>query len=196
MSSIYSIYKATNTINGKVYVGFTSNWPDRIGQHKYESKNSNKAFHRALRKYGENNFDWQLIYQSKELTHTLKTMEPHFIKEYKSFGKNGYNLTEGGEGIFGYTFSEKTIESFKLKRSGSKNPMYGKKGILNPNFGKKCHTKEFKKSRSDYMKNNNPSVLYRVKCEHCQKEMSKSNHTKWHGDKCNYFLSQSSTRIR
>lgn len=188
MSSIYSIYKATNTINNKVYIGFTSKWPLRIIQHKSHSKNSKTAFHRALRKYGENNFNWELLYQSKDLQHTVSTMEPHFISEYNSFGEGGYNLTEGGEGTLGMKYTKETKLMWSKQRKGSGNGMYGKKGVLNPNFGKHCHTDEFKSFRRQQMKDNNPSKLYRVKCVHCNKELSKSNHTRWHGNKCKLYL--------
>ena len=50
MSSIYSIYKATNTINGKVYIGFDSNWPNRQNEHKYLLNTRNQKFYYALRK--------------------------------------------------------------------------------------------------------------------------------------------------
>jgi group I intron endonuclease len=198
MSSIYSIYKATNTINNKVYIGFTSKWPLRISQHKSHSKNSKTKFHKALIKYGQNSFSWELLYQSKDLQHTMTIMEPYFIAEYNSFGKGGYNLTKGGEGTIGTKHKKETKLMWSKQRTGSRNGMYGKKGILNPNFGKHCHTDDFKSRKSKQMKENNPSKLYRVKCIYCKKEMSKSNHTKWHGDKCNYFLSlsQSSTLIR
>jgi len=100
MSSIYSIYKITNTINGKVYIGFDSNWPNRQKSHKYASNKRNQKIYYAFRKYGWNNFIWEVIYQSKDDNHCLNIMESYFIEEYDSF-KNGYNLTLGGEGTLG-----------------------------------------------------------------------------------------------
>jgi group I intron endonuclease len=107
MSSIYSIYRCTNTTNGKIYIGFDSNWPKRKNKHLYDyknpnSKNYNCHFYRAIRKFGIDNFEWDIVYQSTNKEHCLSIMEPHFIKEYKSF-VNGYNMTEGGEGTFGKT---------------------------------------------------------------------------------------------
>lgn len=96
---IYSIYKATNTINGKIYIGFTKNGLRRARSHIY-SRKTNNFFHNAIRKYGPENFSWEIIYQSKDLNHTLNTMESYFICEYNSFidfkNSNGYNLTIGG----------------------------------------------------------------------------------------------------
>ncbi len=101
---IYTIYKSVNRINGKVYIGFDSKWPKRIERHEYNYKNHKQKkhfkFYRALRKYGWNNFIWEVIYQSKDGLHCLQVMESYFIKEYDSFN-NGYNMTLGGEGTLG-----------------------------------------------------------------------------------------------
>ena len=107
MSNIYrifTIYRCVNLLNGKCYIGFASNWPKRQRDHKrshLDPKKSTKFYH-ALSKYGWNNFQWDIIYQSKELcqnpkqSHTLNVMEPFFIKEYDSI-ENGYNTTLGGD---------------------------------------------------------------------------------------------------
>lgn len=107
--NIYTIYKATNTINGKVYIGFDSKWPRRKTNHKNSSKHKKNIFHKAIKKYGWENFSWEIIYQAKEDvetvqdSHTLSVMEPYFISEYKSYigyeNSNGYNMTIGGQGV-------------------------------------------------------------------------------------------------
>jgi len=188
MSSIYSIYKVTNTINNKVYIGFDSNWPTRKKEHFRESSTSTRIFHKAIRKYGWQNFEWEIIYQSKDRDYTLNVMEKYFIKEYNSFGENGYNMTVGGEGTFGFKISDDTRKLLSEKRAGKNNPNYGKTGKLSPIFGKKLHTNDFKLKVKKMMCEKNPSKLFRVVCEHCQLEVSKSNHTRWHGKKCKLFL--------
>lgn len=126
---IYSIYKVVNSANGKVYIGFDSAWPARKKSHKYYLKHRDQAFYRALRKYGWNNFNWEVIYQSTDGYHCLNVMEPHFIKEYDSLIK-GYNETKGGEGALGRKLSvetkKKMSESALGKHVGTKNGMYGK----------------------------------------------------------------------
>lgn len=105
MSSIdiYSIYKSTCTVNGKVYIGYTSNYTSRVYSHKNDcfKKHKNTSFYSAIRKYGWDNFTWEIIYQSYDRTHTLEVMEPFFIREYNSYvhfeNSNGYNMTFGGE---------------------------------------------------------------------------------------------------
>jgi group I intron endonuclease len=120
---IYSIYKATNKINGKVYIGFDSNWPKRQKDHKKDHKKikGNHKFYNAIKKYGWNNFEWSIIYQSKDAEHTLKSMEPFFIKEFNSYVV-GYNSTLGGEGTLGLkrVFTTEHIQKLSMSKNGRK----------------------------------------------------------------------------
>jgi group I intron endonuclease len=120
--SIYSIYKCVNVVTGKVYIGFDSNWPKRqkrhlSDSHKTSSRAYNDVFHKAIRKYGQENFEWHVIYQSLDGKHCKDVMENYFIVENHShvnFKKsNGYNMTLGGDGMLGFKHSKKS----KLKNS-------------------------------------------------------------------------------
>lgn len=118
MNRIYTIYKATNTINQKCYIGFDSKWPQRKAAHKHAAKKgANQPLEKAIRKYGFDSFVWVVIYQSYERDHTLNVMENHFIKEYDSYGINGYNITTGGEGAFGWVPSDETKQKIGLANS-------------------------------------------------------------------------------
>jgi len=150
--NIYSIYKATNKVNGKVYIGFDSNWPHRKNSHKCYHKNGDTKFYRAIKKYGWDNFDWEIIYQSKDKIHTKDIMENYFIEQYHSY-KNGYNSTLGGDGTFGFVnpnikrgfnangwLGKKHTEKTKLKMSqnmrGVKKPNANQTGSKNNNSKK------------------------------------------------------------
>ena len=150
MSSIYSIYKATNTTNGKIYIGFDSNWPQRQNSHKYHSNKRNQKFYCAIRKYGWHNFIWEVIYQSKEGNHCLNVMEPYFIKEYNSFNF-GYNLTLGGEGTLGRPSQEITKNKIsKALKNKPKSKEHLQK-MSDTRKGKKQSSETLRK-RSDSMK--------------------------------------------
>jgi group I intron endonuclease len=98
-----TIYKATNSINGKSYIGFDSAWPKRKNRHLENAiYNREGKFYDAIRKYGWDKFQWEILYQSEDKEHTLNVMETQFIREYNTFNQ-GYNMTEGGEGCFGAT---------------------------------------------------------------------------------------------
>ena len=121
---IYSIYKCVNKVNGKVYIGFDSNWPSRKQQHYYIHRSKicpDYPFYNALHKYGWDNFEWSLLYQSKDESHCLNEMENHFILTHNSFirfeNSNGYNSTLGGEGTFGKKQTEKNKKKQAERRS-------------------------------------------------------------------------------
>ena len=94
------IYKATNTISGKVYIGKTIQSLDaRWRSHLRDVKcNSSAYFHHAIRKYGPDVFKVEVIHTAKTLVE-LSKMETFFIVLYQSFKtENGYNRTMGGDG--------------------------------------------------------------------------------------------------
>lgn len=118
--TIYSIYKATNIVNGKSYIGFTKDFSRRKAQHIGGSRNPQLYFHYAIRKYGIDNFRWEIICQSKNGQHLLEEMEPHFIREYDTF-KNGYNQSYSIEGQ--KIISDEGLNTLKTKMLGDHNPM-------------------------------------------------------------------------
>ncbi|QJT70411.1 hypothetical protein [Microcystis phage MaeS] len=93
------IYLATNRVNGKKYVGLTT-FPlsTRKSIHKYEAnkKNSPFRFHCAIRKYGFDSFDWDIIDSATSETELFEK-EKEWVIKFDSF-KNGYNSNEGGTG--------------------------------------------------------------------------------------------------
>ena len=112
------IYKATNTVNGKVYIGkyegqyFTT----RKSGHKYQAfkLNSQYAFHRAIRKHGWDAFEWSII-DSADSKAELCEKEKYWIDYHKSWTAredcNGYNMTIGGDGVSGFEITEEYRES-------------------------------------------------------------------------------------
>lgn len=91
------IYKITNTINGKMYIGKTeSTIEKRFQQHCKDSqrdKMSNRPLYKAMRKYGVEFFSIEEI----EETDSPEEREIYWIEFYGTF-KNGYNATMGGDG--------------------------------------------------------------------------------------------------
>ena len=62
------VYKATNKINGKIYVGRTIHKLDqRIKEHKLASKNGKSYFYNAIKKYNISNFSWSILSICKHL---------------------------------------------------------------------------------------------------------------------------------
>lgn len=120
------VYCAANKINGFKYIGITTkSLEERKRQHFYQVFNEKKKnyFYRALRKYGWDNFEWSIIHEASTLEELLEK-ESFFIKEYKTFKKNGYNETVGGRGCFGWKHSEETKKKIS---AASKENNKGKK---------------------------------------------------------------------
>ncbi len=99
------IYKITNKINGKVYIGQTiktvnKRFKEHINSSKCKSRNSyNYPLCKALRKYGINNFSVEKIEELQDFTQReIDERETYWIKYYNSINKNfGYNQLQGGK---------------------------------------------------------------------------------------------------
>jgi group I intron endonuclease len=114
------IYKVTNQINQKSYVGKTE-LPFNIRKNNHLSdtrRGCEFAFHRALRKYGEENFIWEIIEDGIADKNLLDDRERYYIALCESFGSRGYNMSEGGEGQTGWVPSEETRAKWSEQRKG------------------------------------------------------------------------------
>lgn len=88
------IYKATNTVNGKYYIGKTKNsLVSRIKSHKIASTKKDWLFYRAINKYGFDKFKWEVIIECGNIDE-LNELEKKYISE----NKDGYNVAKGGDG--------------------------------------------------------------------------------------------------
>lgn len=91
------IYKVTNKINNKVYIGQTI-LPLKLRKscHISQSKRENGDFYRAIRKYGKNNFIWEVLDDTALNQNELDDFERKYIKKYNSI-EDGYNINDGGK---------------------------------------------------------------------------------------------------
>lgn len=127
---MYLIYRATHKVNNKQYIGFTVHTLyKRKQQHIIHARHCQKYnkvtpyFWKALNKYGEDAFIWEVLYMSKDLEHCRDEMEDYFIQLYDTYA-SGYNSMRGGNGGQGLP--------------GSRNGMFGR-----------THTNDVKQRLSD-----------------------------------------------
>ena len=108
------IYKITNNVNQKIYIGQTINSLNRRKiKHKHTSTFADYPISRAIRKYSIENFSWDILCECTSKTE-LNAMECHYILQYRSnIPKFGYNLTLGGEGCVGYKHTEESLEKMR-----------------------------------------------------------------------------------
>lgn len=141
MSAI--IYLITNKVNGKHYIGQTS-----VGLEERWSGHCSAALsgspyhlHNAIRKYGPDAFIREILEHTT--TENVNAREIYWIAELKS-KETGYNMTDGGDGMRGWSPSEATRTKISLARkgryAGKNHPMYGTTG----GFYGKLHTQESK----------------------------------------------------
>jgi group I intron endonuclease len=99
---IAGIYKITNTVNGKVYIGQSVNIYARWKVHKtgYVHEKSCRRLHSAMKSYGIDKFSFEIIEITSNDKNILNSLEKKYIKKYHTFIDDpkcqGYNLTDGG----------------------------------------------------------------------------------------------------
>jgi group I intron endonuclease len=141
------IYKITNKVNGKCYIGFTNKTLiARFRKHVNSSTSgSNVILHKAIRKYGRENFTIEVLEKSEDEKFLLEERESFYIQKYNTL-ENGYNMTLGGQGCIGFQHSEearKTISEQYKERW--KDPEFIEKQKSNPRMTGKKHSEETRK---------------------------------------------------
>jgi hypothetical protein len=106
------IYRVTNMINGKQYIGQTSRTLEKRWIEHCSASSGCVALHNAILKYGRENFKVEQIDIALDQVE-LDYKEIKYIELYNTLAPNGYNLTKGGD--------------YKKDMRGEHNPMYGKK---------------------------------------------------------------------
>jgi len=171
------IYKTTNLINGKFYIGKdTRNLKCYLG--------SGELLKRAIDKYGKENFKKEILEFCDNLFE-LDSREKFWIKELKAI-ENGYNLTEGGTG--GDTFTnnpnkelirnnlEKRVYSDDVKQKRIKNLIPFQKGENHLNFGKKQTDETKNKRKEKFLKNGYTSPMFGKNHTEESKEKNRQKH--------------------
>lgn len=101
------IYKITNKINNKIYIGKALNIERRWAVHKFYTSHEapSYAIYNAIHKYGLENFLFEIIEECPLNSEILSQREQYWITYYHSF-EEGYNETRGGEGVMKYNYNK------------------------------------------------------------------------------------------
>jgi len=199
-SNIYIIYKTTNLINDKTY----------IGQHQCKSLDdgylgSGKAINRAIKKYGKINFKREVLFTYNNFDDMNKKEIELVNEEFVALDSN-YNLQTGGSnGSFKHSEETRAKISEALKgRKGKKISEENKAKLSAANKGNKYrkgrkhseetrakmsaankgrkgkkHSEESKRKMSEAFKRRT-----KHECPHCHKFHNAANLARWHGDNC------------
>lgn len=103
------VYRVTNTVTGKAYIGVTRHKAaTRWKTHRaYTKRGSMFPLHHAMQKYGIENFRFEIICECSSLPE-LAACERGLIAEHGTYAPHGYNVTSGGEGCFERVVSDET----------------------------------------------------------------------------------------
>jgi|694.fasta_scaffold118007_4 group I intron endonuclease len=175
------IYIITNLINEKRYVGMTSKTLEvRFSGHKADARrNKPWILHKAIRKYGEENFKIELLEETNANDlNELGLVETFWIEKLKP----EYNMSLGGEGNCGCDtsgekngmFNKTHTEEARALMSANRKGKGSQPGKLNPRFGKPgtfagCHHSDETKQK---MRKPKSVPRQRVTCEICSKEVT------------------------
>lgn len=156
------IYRWTNKVNGKKYVGQTIHPEKRYQQHKRGEKADSQIIDRAILKYGAENFDYTVLLTihadtREELRGLLDEAEIALIRLEQSYYKTGkgYNMTLGGMTRGSYTHTETTKIKLSKMKKGKKLSETAKRNIAEGHRGLKfteLHKTNLQKANTCRMK--------------------------------------------
>lgn len=134
----YYIYKHTNLINGKCYIGETSKEPDkRWGKNGSHYCFTDTKFSRAIKKYGWENFSHEILeILDTDNLEEVGERESYYITLFDSF-HNGYNSTSGGE--VGKEMSEDSKKKMSVAHLGMRYGEETKKKLSEMRKGENCY---------------------------------------------------------
>jgi len=171
---MHYLYKITDNLNNKVYIGQSNKETERWRQHKYLARQDEpiQYIQRAIKKYGVENFTYEVIAMCLTQEDADWT-ETELIKQYDSQNKEfGYNIAPGGD------------HSWNAGLPSEQQPMYGKhhteesrKKISESNIGKEMppHTDEWKQNMSKIMVGRISPMLGKKQSDFFKQTMSKIN---------------------
>ena len=122
------IYKITNKINNKSYIGQTTKTAEERWKEHKRSINTNhsscinKTLYKAMRKYGIENFIFEVIQDNIKIYKQLDEAEIYWIDYYNTFVK-GYNETFGGQQYHKILPNKEIIEDYNKTRSARKTAL-------------------------------------------------------------------------
>ena len=170
MEGVIYRYKSPS---GKYYIGQTIEEEKRRRVFlNINKKYGGKKIDNARKKYNPENFEYTVLMKitgdnPEEVKQYLNTLEIGFIRMYDSYN-TGYNSTEGGEGVTGFTFTEETIQKLKDSHKGqiawnkgkimseSTRKKIGLSKVGNKNMLGHKHSEESKKRMSEHLKGKVP----------------------------------------
>lgn len=167
LSQKSGIYKITNTVNKKNYIGSAVNLQVRFNLHKTNlraQKHHSKKLQNSWNKHGQSCFCFSVIeFTEKE---NLIAREQFYLDSLNPFGVNGYNTCRVAGSILGVKRSDETKEKLRVASGSRRHTEEAKNKISESKKGCKYQplSEERKKIQSEKMKGRKLSSEHRAKC--------------------------------
>lgn len=125
---MFYVYQIINLINGKIYIGQSQSkykWTQHLYVAADPANQAHSLIHRAIKKYGQENFEFRIIQYLNTLKEALDA-EKYWIQYYQTNVSKfkttlGYNLTDGGDGTGGFKWSDESRKKFSNATLGENN---------------------------------------------------------------------------
>lgn len=162
------IYRATNTVNGKIYIGQTIRTLNkRIINHYSKAKcGSDSHFHAAIRKYDKCVWEWDTLIEC--LDDELNEQEMYYVELYNTY-YHGYNSTKGGNSGSGYKHSDEAKLRISIHNSGKTLTEEHRNNISKTTKGRPALNRKLNKEQIDeinelfnHMSNRDIANIYSV----------------------------------
>jgi len=135
------IYKITNIVNGKIYIGSAKNYWNRMWTHISRLRNKthyNQYLINSWHKYGEENFKFEIL-ETVDNIKNLLDREQYYLDLFKPYDiKIGYNINIKASSTLGYKHTDEAKKAMSLSKKG------------------KPQSEEHKKKVQEWRKNNHP----------------------------------------
>ena len=168
---LYIVYKHTNKINGKIYIGITCQKPENRWR-KGKGYNKGTYIYNALEKYGWDNFEHEILFEGLTEIEARKK-ESELIKQFRCNEETfGYNLTEGGEhNIPNQVIRDKISKTNKAKMTSERRQQHREialkldyNGERNPFFGKHHDESTRKRMSENHWSKKQPEIFKDIFC--------------------------------
>ena len=206
---MHTIYKITNLIDGKVYIGYTDNFKRRRQEHLREVRYARKNYplYNAIRKHGKQAFNWEILYQSLDCEHTLSIVEPMLIREYNAHvSTGGYNLSYGGEApMKGKKHSAETRAKMKGRKVWNKGKTFSVEARANMSAAHKGYKQTPEQIRNQTASNSawweikipeGSTLIIKGLSEFCKaRKLSRGNMSRLHLGSLRYYKGYSCRKL-
>lgn len=181
MTIYFTIYKTTNLINNKIYIG-----KHQTSDLKDDYLGSGILLTRAIEKYGVDSFYKEILFVFDN-KHDMELKEQEIVTEEFISHPNVYNLAPGGQGGKLHNWSK--TSKLKLSKSLKKRTNDWGHKVSKTNTGRKL-SKETKKKMSETRSNRGETKRLNKysSCPHCKITTNLGNLARYHMDKCKSIM--------